>query len=138
MCVKTASVIGIRDNSSLVGFLLSLATPSFHHNTQQFSSTVPTAQQNTIGLKRLRKREHDMQKDKNSKTSSSHQSVSKLRQVVARQGFAVLDGAMGTELESRGFDVGSHLWSAGVLLNEVVVLLCGAVWCYSLKEVMTI
>ncbi len=125
--MKTASVIGIRNDSSssLVGFLLSLAAPLFHSAQQQLSETVPTTQQNTIGLKRLRKCER--QKDENSKTSSNyHQSVSKLRQVVSRQGFAVLDGAMGTELESRGLDVGSNLWSAGILLNEVVVLLCGA------------
>ncbi len=49
---------------------------------------------------------------------------SALRQVLAKQGFAVLDGAMGTELESRGFDICSRLWSAGILLDEVLVLLC--------------
>ncbi len=49
---------------------------------------------------------------------------SALRQVLANKSFAVLDGAMGTELERRGFDISSCLWSAGILLDEVLVLLC--------------
>ncbi len=47
---------------------------------------------------------------------------SALRQVLAKKGFAVLDGALGTELGSRGFDVSSRLWSAAILLDEVLVL----------------
>ncbi len=41
--VKTASVIGIRCDSSLTEFLLSLATPSFH-STHQHSEKIPTEQ----------------------------------------------------------------------------------------------
>ena len=38
-----------------------------------------------------------------------------LQPFFAQQGFAVLDGAMATELESRGQNLQHYLWSAKVL-----------------------
>ncbi len=144
--MKTASMVGVRGNSSLVEFLLSLATTPSSHSTQQLSETIPTVRQNTTCLKQPRRGEREMQKDENTvkhypvikleshiclppnttETLTAATTMSgALRQVVAKQGFAVLDGAMGTELESRGVNVESHLWSAGTLMNEVEVFSYG-------------
>jgi homocysteine S-methyltransferase len=41
-----------------------------------------------------------------------------LREVVAAQGFCVLDGGLATELEARGADLSGNLWSAKLLVDS--------------------
>ncbi|RSI45379.1 Homocysteine S-methyltransferase [Streptococcus sanguinis] len=44
--------------------------------------------------------------------------MGKFKDLLDKQGIIILDGALGTELESRGFDVSGKLWSAQYLLDQ--------------------
>lgn len=46
-----------------------------------------------------------------------------LSELLARQPVAILDGGLATELERRGFDLGDHLWSARLLVDEPEAIL---------------
>jgi homocysteine S-methyltransferase len=43
-------------------------------------------------------------------------------ELVAQRGFAILDGAMATELEARGADLSGELWSARVLIDQPALI----------------
>lgn len=48
--------------------------------------------------------------------------MGRLKDLLAEESCLILDGALGTELESRDYDVSGHLWSAKYLLDNPQVL----------------
>ena len=48
--------------------------------------------------------------------------MGKFKELLNRQDFIILDGALGTELEKRGYDVSGKLWSAKYLLEDPKVI----------------
>ena len=44
------------------------------------------------------------------------------KELLASQDYVILDGALGTELEKRGYDVSGKLWSAKYLLENPSVI----------------
>lgn len=48
--------------------------------------------------------------------------MGKLKELLAQQKTIILDGALGTEMEYRGHDISSDLWSAQYLLNQPQVI----------------
>ena len=48
--------------------------------------------------------------------------MGKFKDLLEKQEIIILDGALGTELESRGYDVSSKLWSAQYLLDEAQII----------------
>ena len=48
--------------------------------------------------------------------------VQHIRRHIADNGLFVLDGGLGSELESRGYDIGSVLWSADLIINNPLAL----------------
>lgn len=48
--------------------------------------------------------------------------MGKFKDLLEKQEIIILDGALGTELESRGYDVSGKLWSAQYLLDEAQII----------------
>ena len=49
-------------------------------------------------------------------------SVAFIQQQINETGLFVLDGGLGSELEGRGYDIGSALWSADLIVNNPAAL----------------
>ena len=48
--------------------------------------------------------------------------MGKFKDLLDEQEIIILDGALGTELESRGYDVSGKLWSAQYLLDQPQII----------------
>jgi homocysteine S-methyltransferase len=45
-------------------------------------------------------------------------STNSLQAIIEKQGYAILDGGLATELESRGYNLKTDLWSAQMLIDN--------------------
>lgn len=48
--------------------------------------------------------------------------MGRFKELLVGQDYVILDGALGTELEKRGYDVSGKLWSAKYLLENPSVI----------------
>ena len=48
--------------------------------------------------------------------------MGKFKDLLDKQEIIILDGALGTELESQGYDVSGKLWSAQYLLDQPQII----------------
>ena len=48
--------------------------------------------------------------------------MGKFKDLLGKNEYVILDGALGTELENRGYDVSGKLWSAKYLLENPKVI----------------
>ena len=57
-----------------------------------------------------------------SKTSCKMMTANEFNELLKSRGTLIIDGALATELETRGYDLNHPLWSAKILAKNLVLL----------------